>query len=128
MNWAAPRTSTTTRGAGPGLSIPTSGVRRALYHFLLVAASGFPIAAIPINPPRGVGVMESAYILFFATAGYATNQQAFAFALAVRLIALVWALPGVLVPLLGAHLPSKAELAEMEAAHRDDRLREPETA
>ena len=74
--------------------------------------------------------MESAYLLFFASAkyAYATNQQAFALALAVRLIALVWALPGVLVPLLGAHLPSKDELAEMEAAEPDNHTAEPETA
>ena len=104
------------------------GMGGELSHYLIFVPIGFLIAAIPINPPQGFGVMESAYILFFANAGYATNQQAFAFALAVRLIALVWALPGVLVPLLGAHLPSKAELAEMEAAHQDDRLREPETA
>jgi ADP-ribose pyrophosphatase YjhB (NUDIX family) len=32
----------------------------------------------------------------------------------VRLIQLFWALPGVLVPLLGAHLPSQAEREAME--------------
>jgi hypothetical protein len=37
-----------------------------------------------------------------------------AFALANRLTQLVWAVPGVLVPLLGAHLPSQAELKALE--------------
>jgi hypothetical protein len=106
------------------------GMGGDLSHYLIFVPIGFLIAAIPINPPQGFGVMESAYLWFFASAeyDYATNHQAFAFALSVRLIALVWALPGVLVPLLGAHLPSKAELAEMEAAQPNDALREPETA
>ena len=35
-------------------------------------------------------------------------------AVAVWLIQLVWVIPGVLVPLLGAHLPRKEELATLE--------------
>ncbi len=106
------------------------GMGGDLSYYLIFVPIGFLIAAVPINPPQGFGVMESAYLMFFSSENfyYATNQQAFAFALAVRLIALIWALPGVLVPLLGAHLPSKAELAEMEAAEQVDLSREPETA
>lgn len=77
---------------------------------------GFLIAAIPILPPQAFGVMEGAYILFFAQGGLNHPSQAVAFALANRLTQLVWSLPGVLVPLLGAHLPSKGELADLEAA------------
>jgi uncharacterized protein (TIRG00374 family) len=88
---------------------------RPLEYFIYVAI-GFMIAAIPIAPPQGLGVMEFAYVQFFTQGGLNTASQAVALALAVRLIQLVWALPGVLVPLLGAHLPSKTELAELEAA------------
>lgn len=83
------------------------------YYFIYVAI-GFLIAAIPIAPPQAIGVMEAAYVQFFTRAGLASASQAVALALAVRLIQLVWALPGVLVPLLGAHRPSKAELTALE--------------
>lgn len=88
---------------------------RPLEYFIYVAI-GFMIAAIPIAPPQGLGVMEFAYVQFFTQGGLNTASQAVALALAVRLIQLVWALPGILVPLLGAHLPSKAELAQLEVA------------
>lgn len=101
------------------------GLGGSLAHYLIYVSIGFLIAAIPITPPQGFGVMESAYIVFFARPGYASESQAVAFALAVRLIALVWALPGVLVPLLGAHLPGKREL---EAIAASDAAREPDAA
>jgi uncharacterized membrane protein YbhN (UPF0104 family) len=84
--------------------------------FFICVPIGFLIAAIPISPPQAFGVMEVAYIQFFASGGLNTSSQAFAFALAVRVIQLIWALPGVLVPLLGAHLPRKEELESMGAA------------
>jgi uncharacterized protein (TIRG00374 family) len=85
------------------------------YYFIYVSI-GFLIAAIPISPPQAFGVMEYFYVLFFAQ-GELNNDasQAVALALAIRLIQLVWALPGILVPLLGAHLPRKAELERLEA-------------
>ncbi len=93
---------------------------------------GFLISAIPIAPPQGFGVMESFFVLFFVKNGLSTASQAVTFALALRLIQLIWALPGVLVPLLGAHLPSKTELAQMESAddadERDASLSGGETA
>lgn len=82
--------------------------------YFIYVAIGFLIAAIPISPPQAIGVMEAAYVQFFTSAGLATASQAVALALAVRLTQLVWALPGVLVPLLGAHVPSQAELAALE--------------
>jgi uncharacterized protein (TIRG00374 family) len=85
-------------------------------QYLIYVPIGFLIAAIPINPPQAVGVLELAYVGFFRSIGGNTASQAFALAFAVRLIQLVWAIPGVLVPLLGAHLPSAAELRALEAA------------
>jgi hypothetical protein len=61
--------------------------------------------------------MEAAYIQFFCRGELQNDpSQALALAVAVRLIQLVWALPGVLVPLLGAHLPRRNELAVLETA------------
>ncbi len=85
-------------------------------QYLIYVPVGFLIAAIPINPPQAVGVLEFAYVQFFASIGANTGSQALALALGIRVIQLVWAIPGVLVPLLGAHLPSAAELKELEAA------------
>ena len=47
------------------------GMGGDLSHYLIFVPIGFLIAAIPINPPQGFGVMESAYILFFANMGHA---------------------------------------------------------
>jgi len=84
-------------------------------YFIFVPI-GFLIAAIPISPPNAAGVMEAAYVQFFTLGGLNPASAAVAFALANRLTQLVWAVPGILVPLLGAHLPSAAELKELEAA------------
>ncbi len=87
----------------------------ASYYFIYVSI-GFLIAAIPISPPQAFGVMEAFYVQFFTQGGLRNDpSQAVALALAMRLIQLVWALPGVLVPLLGAHLPGKEELRTLEA-------------
>ncbi|MEW6249295.1 MAG: lysylphosphatidylglycerol synthase transmembrane domain-containing protein [Planctomycetota bacterium] len=92
---------------GPG------GWTTQLLYFSIYVSIGFLLAAIPLTP-QGIGVMETAYVKFFIRGGLNTASQALAFALAVRLIQLVWAIPGVLVPLLGAHLPRRSELAELE--------------
>lgn len=96
------------------MSLALSMTGGFVLYFICVPI-GFLIAAIPISPPQAFGVMEVAYIQFFAASGLNTSSQAFAFALAVRVIQLIWALPGVLVPLLGAHLPRKEELESIEA-------------
>lgn len=90
-------------------------------YFIFVPI-GFLIAAIPISPPQAFGVMEAAYIKFFTIGGLNHASSAVAFALANRLTQLVWALPGVLVPLLGAHLPSKDELHAFEQSASNDAL------
>jgi glycosyltransferase 2 family protein len=101
-----------------GMHAPPGSPLAQLWYFVIYIAIGFLIAAIPITPPQGIGVMEAAYVKFFMRGGLNTASQAVALALAVRLIQLVWALPGVLVPLLGAHLPRKDELEAVE--HGDE--------
>ncbi len=82
--------------------------------FFIFVPLGFVLGAIPFLPPMAFGVMEAAYVQFFCWGGLNPSSAAVAFALANRLTQLVWALPGVLVPLLGAHLPSQAELQALE--------------
>lgn len=90
------------------------GMQDDFVKYFIYVPIGFLIAAIPISPPQAFGVMEAAYIQFFARTGMSSVSQAVTFALAVRFIHLVWALPGVLVPLLGGHLPRRDELEELE--------------
>ncbi|QOJ14507.1 MAG: flippase-like domain-containing protein [Planctomycetia bacterium] len=92
------------------------GMKDDFVRYFIYVPIGFLIAAIPVSPPQAFGVMEWAYIQFFANTGMSSASQAVTFALAVRAIQLVWALPGVLVPLLGAHLPRRDQLAELETA------------
>jgi uncharacterized protein (TIRG00374 family) len=86
----------------------------SLAYFFIYVAIGFLIAAIPITPPQAIGVMEYFYVVSFTYGGVNTPSQAVALAVAVRLIQLVWSLPGVLVPLLGAHLPRREKLEALE--------------
>lgn len=112
------------------------GMQGSLAYFFIYVAIGFLIGAVPITPPQAFGVMEYFYVLFFTQGGLNTPSQAVALALAVRLIQLVWAVPGILVPLSGAHLPSAAELerleaeaaAQMQAAAGQDQLAEQSSA
>lgn len=101
------------------MSLALGMVGGFVLYFICVPI-GFLIAAIPISPPQAIGVMEAAYIQFFTPGGLNSVSQAFAFALAVRVIQLVWALPGVLVPLLGAHVPRRDELEQFEEAPAAD--------
>jgi glycosyltransferase 2 family protein len=90
------------------------GMRGEFVLYFICVPLGFVIAALPISPPQAFGVLEYAYTTFFCQNGLNPASAAVAFALAVRLIQLFWAVPGVLVPLLGAHLPSPDEVAELQ--------------
>ena len=104
------------------------GMKGHITLYFVFVPIGFLIAAIPISPPNAAGVMEAAYVQFFAVGGLNPASAAVAFALANRLTQLVWALPGVLVPLLGAHLPSHAELKELEEAKQEPESEKPSDA
>ena len=51
----------------------------------------------------------------------ASSSQSIFLAIMVRLIQLVWALPGILVPLSGAHLPTPDKLAELQSLAQANR-------
>ncbi len=92
------------------------GMDGGLSYYFIGVSLGFLVAAIPISPPQAIGIMEAAYVQFFVRAPLEnTASQAVALALAVRLIQLAWALPGVLVPLAGAFRPRRRELDSFEA-------------
>jgi uncharacterized membrane protein YbhN (UPF0104 family) len=90
------------------------GMAGSFELYFICIPIGFLIAAVPISPPQAFGVLEYAYIQFFAHHDLNPKSVAVAFALAIRLIQLVWAVPGVLVPLLGLHVPSKKEFEQLE--------------
>ncbi len=89
-------------------------------QYLIYVPILFLVAALPIAPPQGFGVMEAFSLQFFGRDAGNTPAQALALALAIRIVQLVWALPGGLVPLLGAHVPRADELAEMEESDEGD--------
>lgn len=92
------------------------GMDGGFFHYLMFLPIGFMLASLPIAPPQGFGVMEWAFVEFFTGSGFMNHaSQALALALALRITQLVWALPGALVPLLGAHVPRSDELERFES-------------
>lgn len=66
---------------------------------------GAIIQALP-GPPQGLGTVELAYRYFFAA--YGSPSQIVCLAFAIRLIALICSLPGLLVTLTGSYKPRVA--------------------
>jgi glycosyltransferase 2 family protein len=73
------------------------GMTHSLPAFFAGLAAGLLVAAIPLTP-MSAGTMEAIFAVLFVGPD-ASGSQVLFLALAVRLIQLVWALPGVLVPL-----------------------------
>jgi len=95
--------------AGQGL-----GLRAAWSWYYVYVPVGLLMAAfVPV--PQGLGVLEWAFLTFFARAGQASASQAGLLALASRLIQLIWALPGLALSIGGLHRPSPERLAELSA-------------
>jgi len=67
--------------------------------------TGVVIQALP-GPPQGLGTVELAYRYFFAAFG--SPSQIVCMAFAIRMVALVCALPGLLVTLTGSYRPQAA--------------------
>ena len=79
----------------------------AYYVYLPI---GFLMAGF-VPTPQGLGVLEWAFLKFLA--GVASASQAALLAVAARLLQFVWALPGLVISLAGAHRPSPERLAEL---------------
>ena len=89
------------------------GMEHHFVPYLVYVPLGFLVWAVPVTF-GGLGTMDVYYTKFFPEALLGDVQQAFCLAMFVRLTQLLWSLPGVLVPLTGAHLPSKESVAEFQ--------------
>lgn len=81
-----------------------------VWDYFAYIGCGLMIAAIPITA-QGLGTMELAYKTFFLGT-YGTLAQLLGLALWIRLMNLLWALPGALVTLFGAHRPKQVHSME----------------
>lgn len=97
---------------------PAMGMRRDWASYYAYIGIALLVAAVPVSP-MGLGTMESALMLFLR-GPFGTKSQVLFLALGIRLTMLAWALPGVLVPLTGAHRPSARALADLEADIRTE--------
>lgn len=81
------------------------GAQATVWHFLLYVPLAFIIGSIPISVFWGLGLLEGAYVELFSSGqiALATATQAAMLAMAVRLVQLLWSLPG-LLPLAWARL------------------------
>lgn len=87
-------------------------------------ATGAIVQALP-GPPQGLGTVELVYSFFFKPFG--SPSQIVCMALAIRVIALVASMPGLLVTLTGAYKPpDEAALHETELLSSDADERLPE--
>jgi glycosyltransferase 2 family protein len=81
------------------------GMQPAWQQYFVCIPVALVIAAIPIVP-MGVGTLEAAMIALLAQAGHVGSvSQVVGLALAMRIMGLIWALPGGLVPLLRPGTP-----------------------
>jgi uncharacterized protein (TIRG00374 family) len=69
-------------------------IHASLWYYWLYVPLAFLIGSIPVSIFWGLGLLEGAYIAFFNGSGFATVTQAAMLAMAVRLLQLLWALPG----------------------------------
>jgi hypothetical protein len=71
------------------------------------------VAAVPISY-QGLGTMDAALQLFLGGT-YGTYSQILFLGLAMRLLPLIWSLPGFLVTVTASHRPRPEELADLDA-------------
>jgi glycosyltransferase 2 family protein len=82
-----------------------------LPEFFAYFYTGTVVQALP-GPPQGLGTVELTYRYFFSSFG--SPAQIVCMALAIRIVALTCALPGLWVAMTGAYRPKK--LADMDEA------------
>jgi uncharacterized protein (TIRG00374 family) len=72
-----------------------------IWYYMLYVPLAFLIGSIPVSVFWGLGLLEGAYVAFFAGSGFATVTQAAMLAMAVRLMQMFWSLPGSIVTATG---------------------------
>lgn len=78
------------------------------FEFFAYFYAGTLVQALP-GPPQGLGTVELTYRYFFSP--YGSPSQIVCMALAIRIVVLICALPGLLVTLTGAYRPKDLPLA-----------------
>lgn len=73
---------------------------------MLATVVGYLFAAIPISI-QGFGLMEAVYLRVLVKGGWATASQMLALTLGSRIIQIIWAFPGILVPWMGLEAPPR---------------------
>jgi len=76
-------------------------IEASIWYFFLYVPLAFLIGSIPISVFWGLGLLEAAYIALFVGSGLATATQAAMLAMAMRILQLIWALPGTYVLIRG---------------------------
>ena len=76
---------------------------------MLCVFVGYLFASIPISI-QGFGLLEAVFIRVLVEGGWSSMNQMLAITLGARLVQVLWALPGVLVPWLG--LPKPREMGD----------------
>lgn len=76
---------------------------------LLSAVVGYLLAAVPISV-QGFGLLEAVFYKVMVEGGWCSASQMLALTLSMRLVQVLWSLPGVIVPWLGFGRPPEAEL------------------
>ena len=80
---------------------------KPVWDYYAVIASACIVGAIPISP-QGLGTMEAVY-KHFLVGSHGSLSQVLCMAMGIRILQLVWALPGFLVTMTGAYTPSKRQ-------------------
>ena len=81
--------------------------------YLVYIPLGFLVWAVPISF-GGLGTMDAYYEWIIVACALGSAEQAIFLAWFARLTQLIWSLPGILVLLTGAHLPSAEEVAGLQ--------------
>ena len=71
---------------------------------LLCFVVGFLFAAVPITF-QGLGILEAVFIRVLVTGEWCSMNQMIAMTMGIRIVQIIWSLPGVIVPWLGFQRP-----------------------
>jgi glycosyltransferase 2 family protein len=71
---------------------------------LLCFVVGYLFAAVPISF-QGIGILEAVFIRVLVTGEWCSMNQMIAMTMGIRIIQIIWALPGLVVPWLGFRRP-----------------------
>jgi len=88
-----------------------------LYLAIMLAVFvGYLFAAIPISI-QGFGLLEAVFVRVLVEGGWSSMNQMLALTLGARLVQILWALPGVLVPWLGMPRPPEGAIQPGDQAN-----------